>query len=399
MERFSLLVLAIFLFLSCKKDEEIQLESDYHQIQLFLDAPLPALDNHQSPATTIQDELGFHPRDSARLSFYSLFIQDELRERSITNNLNLEQTTQLSVDSIQGDFNIYSSYNDAIENILLPYYYLYSSYQAASDEENINLVFQNNKFCFISVKSLGPLLNSVQIEGNPLFEVSEGLYYAFLDVEEQPFDLVIQSGASQIIEVLDDLEIDNQYLYEVSMEEQEALISLSYILGFDGEIINKELLINSSENINLILNGGFESWLDNSTPLDFDMYENASKDSLIVFDGDYALRQTYGTSALSQQIPIEAMENYEISFYYQVIEGDGSDARLWGSFMDVELNHIEDIRNIGSTYFTANPGDGLWHRYIEEYQAPDQAEVMNFELRVYGEAVVVFDSISIKKAQ
>ncbi len=94
----------------------------------------------------------------------------------------------------------------------------------------------------------------------------------------------------------------------------------------------------------LLMNGGFESWDNTSTPTDWDKIENISQESTELHSGSYSAKHLGGTSDLGQYIPVTGGNSYTIILWYKVTAGDGSDARIWsywrsnGSNLDDNVN-------------------------------------------------------------
>src|SRR5690606_23124452 len=90
-----------------------------------------------------------------------------------------------------------------------------------------------------------------------------------------------------------------------------------------------------------IANGGFELWINSTTPTSWTTIENITQEStpINVHSGTYSARHVGGTSDLGQTIyGIIPGEDYELSFWYKVIEDDGTDARIWSYWRNGSTN-------------------------------------------------------------
>jgi hypothetical protein len=144
-----------------------------------------------------------------------------------------------------------------------------------------------------------------------------------------------------------------------------------------------------------IQNGDFEgTWTDDNTPDGWEKAESITKESTIVHGGSFSAKQVGGTKDLAQTIAAEAGATYEVTFWYYIESGDGTDGRLWSFFKDATGTSIGDIKDVNDYLQGAN---GQWHEYKADYTAPANTAQIYFELRTYGSAVVYYDDISITK--
>ncbi|MBD0405114.1 DUF5689 domain-containing protein [Flammeovirga sp. EKP202] len=159
---------------------------------------------------------------------------------------------------------------------------------------------------------------------------------------------------------------------------------------------------------NLVLNGGFEAWENDTTPEGWAKAENLEKESTIVNEGTYSAKQTGGTKDIAQTLKVEAGKTYIISFAYQVdaTMNDGTDARIWSHFRDESSSTLADghIKGNGDEDMTSsNPSSyletkaGEWVEFSKEYVAPANAAELYLEFRTYKNAVVYWDSISVEE--
>jgi endonuclease/exonuclease/phosphatase family metal-dependent hydrolase len=141
---------------------------------------------------------------------------------------------------------------------------------------------------------------------------------------------------------------------------------------------------------NLVDNPGFET--GDSTDWD-------------VFPADYSVETTdpnngtysafcdrpSATAAMSQEVPItgDGVTEYEISFYYKVIDGDGSDVRMWSSWTSGGQDSGDTIAD--STYLQS----ATWVKKTYNVVPSSGANVLHFEIRNYSTAEAYFDDFFV----
>ena len=62
----------------------------------------------------------------------------------------------------------------------------------------------------------------------------------------------------------------------------------------------------------VMVNGGFESWDDASTPTGYSKAENTAQESTEVYSGTYSAKHTGGTKKIAQTVAIEGGKTYTI---------------------------------------------------------------------------------------
>ena len=151
----------------------------------------------------------------------------------------------------------------------------------------------------------------------------------------------------------------------------------------------------------MLLNGGLENWIDDTTPSDWSKAENTTKESTEKRTGNFSAKMIGGTKDLAQTITgIIAGDSYTITIWYKVESGDGTDARIWsywkdGSNANIDNDDIDSedaIRGPNNEYLDNN--GNVWTKYETTITAPSGATQFYFELRVYGSAVVYWDDLS-----
>ena len=150
----------------------------------------------------------------------------------------------------------------------------------------------------------------------------------------------------------------------------------------------------------VMVNGGFESWDDASTPTGYSKAENTAQESTEVYSGTYSAKHTGGTKDIAQSVPIEGGNTYTISLWYKVEAGtgDGDDARIWSYWRGGGSNINDDsasLRGPNNSYFDNN--NNAWTNYSVTLTAPASADELNFEVRTYSGAVVYWDDLSVVK--
>jgi len=149
----------------------------------------------------------------------------------------------------------------------------------------------------------------------------------------------------------------------------------------------------------LLLNGGFDSWDDATTPTSFSKIESTEQESTEFHSAPYSAKQTGGTSDLGQTITgINPGTSYTISLWYKVdaANADGTDARIWSYWKNGSSNvtdNASELRGPENAYFDNN--GNVWTEYTTTVTAPATADSFYFEVRVYGDAVVYWDDFSV----
>ena len=147
-----------------------------------------------------------------------------------------------------------------------------------------------------------------------------------------------------------------------------------------------------------MLNGGFESWDDPTTPTSYSKAENTEQESTEVHSGTYAAKHTGGTRDIAQTVPVNGGTTYTISMWYKVDAnfGDGTDARIWSYWKAGSTNLTDDAADLkgpNNAYFDNN--SNVWTQYSVTLTAPATADALYFEVRTYGSAVVYYDDFSV----
>ncbi|MBN2697434.1 MAG: carbohydrate binding domain-containing protein, partial [Bacteroidales bacterium] len=148
---------------------------------------------------------------------------------------------------------------------------------------------------------------------------------------------------------------------------------------------------------NLVLNPGFESWDNATTPTDWTHVESVDQESVEVHSGTYSAKHTGGTKDLGQTIPVTGGLTYHLSLWYKVASGDGSDARIWSYWQDEGANlndNAAELRGPNNSYL---PGSTEWQQYSCVVTAPDTATDLYLEVRTYSGAVVYWDDFLLEE--
>lgn len=144
----------------------------------------------------------------------------------------------------------------------------------------------------------------------------------------------------------------------------------------------------------VMVNGGFESWDDASTPTGYSKAENTAQESTEVYSGTYSAKHTGGTKDIAQTVQIESGETYTISLWYK-FETAGN-ARLWSYWRSNGANINDDAAALRpSSYLDTSVT--TWSEYSVTLTAPATADQLYFEVRTYSGAVVYWDDFSVVK--
>jgi hypothetical protein len=144
---------------------------------------------------------------------------------------------------------------------------------------------------------------------------------------------------------------------------------------------------------NLILNGSFDNWDDDTNPTSWTKAENCTKEATIFKSAPYSCKHVGGTKDISQTIAVVPNKTYEISINYYVESGDGTDTRIWSYWKDGSSNINDNQAELRpDDYFTSDPS---WQEYKVTVTAPATANNLYFEIRTYSGATVYLDDISL----
>ncbi len=158
------------------------------------------------------------------------------------------------------------------------------------------------------------------------------------------------------------------------------------------------LITSASYGQEMLLNGGFESWDDATTPTSWDDIEGVEQEATEIHVGTYAVKQTGGRSDLDQTITgIIPGNSYTLTLWYKIAAGfgDGTDGRIWSSWKNsgsTLTDNADELRGPANGYFDTN--GNAWTEYTVTLVAPATANEFTFEVRTYGTAVVYWDDFS-----
>ncbi len=151
---------------------------------------------------------------------------------------------------------------------------------------------------------------------------------------------------------------------------------------------------------NLMNNGDIEDWGNPTTPTNYDLYDNVSQESTIVYEGTYSAAQM---SADASQKLIQDVYNiiggqqYTISYYY-LDNSAIARTRIWSYWMEdgTYLDDNADVLRPGE-YSIENPE---WQHYTVTLVAPMNANEFRFDVRTYKQdgtfgGYIYFDDLSV----
>lgn len=145
----------------------------------------------------------------------------------------------------------------------------------------------------------------------------------------------------------------------------------------------------------LLVNGGFESWDNSTTPTGWDKIESVTQEGTEVHGGTYSAKHIGGTKDLGQFISVTGGKSYTITMWYKVVQNDGTDARIWSYWRSGGSNlndHASELRGPNNSYLDNN--GGVWTEYTVTLTAPASADEFYFEVRTYSGATVYWDDFS-----
>jgi hypothetical protein len=149
----------------------------------------------------------------------------------------------------------------------------------------------------------------------------------------------------------------------------------------------------------MLLNGDFENWDDDTTPTSWTKVENITKESTEIHGGSFSAKHVGGTKKLAQTIEgVIAGNSYTMTLWYKVTGGDDTDARIWSYWKNAAGVSVNDaatdasLRGPSNGYLDNN--GGAWTKYEVTVTAPAEVTKLYFELRTYSGATVYYDDLS-----
>lgn len=156
---------------------------------------------------------------------------------------------------------------------------------------------------------------------------------------------------------------------------------------------------NIDDEVNLVVNGDFSTWTDDTTPQGFDKAENCAKNESDYHTAPFSVTHTGGTKDIAQTVLIEAGKTYTISLWYKntVATDDFSDARIWATWKagSSYLADVPELKGPGGGSNDYLPNATEWTKYEVTLVAPATADNLNFEVRTYSSAVTLWDDLSV----
>ncbi len=148
----------------------------------------------------------------------------------------------------------------------------------------------------------------------------------------------------------------------------------------------------------VLQNGNFETWTDDTHPDGWTHVENVTKEATVKYEGNFAAKHesTGGTKDLGQTITgIVPGHTYILTIHYKVESGDGTDARIWSKWKSGSTSlddYKDELQGPNNSYLPTNNNE--WGEYTVTMVAPATADSFYFEVRVYAGAVVYWDDFS-----
>lgn len=143
----------------------------------------------------------------------------------------------------------------------------------------------------------------------------------------------------------------------------------------------------SRSGVNPIQNAGFEAGHAGGWTLSGTQWTLATD---LPHDGVYALKSTAAeTCHLAQDIAVSEADGvlaYEISYWYKVAAGDGSDVRIWSGW-DTGPGTGDDL----AENYAYNLSTSAWTKAVYTNTPAAGTENFHFEVRVYSDATVYLD--------
>ncbi|MBB3696597.1 hypothetical protein KMW28_23810 [Flammeovirga yaeyamensis] len=146
---------------------------------------------------------------------------------------------------------------------------------------------------------------------------------------------------------------------------------------------------------NIILNGGFETWTNNS-PDNWSIPSETEIETSDVQEGSSALKITATARRdLKQSFDIEGGEEYKITVWYKPLStktNANTTFRMWSSIDDADGTEVGTVQG----YFKDDEITD-WEKYETTFTTDPTATTFNFEIRTYSEGTVIYDNIQVQK--
>jgi hypothetical protein len=150
---------------------------------------------------------------------------------------------------------------------------------------------------------------------------------------------------------------------------------------------------------NILLNGDFESWDDDTSPTSWTHVENTTKEATIIHGGTFSAKHVGGTKDLGQTIAVVPNQTYKFTVWYYVVPGDGTDARIWCKYIGdsgTYYNAPDALLGPDGGYLDNGNGNE-WLKYEAIITIPDTISSFYYELRTYKNATVYWDDLTVEE--
>lgn len=185
-------------------------------------------------------------------------------------------------------------------------------------------------------------------------------------------------------------------LININVQLKKLLMKKTYILIVLVSLLTTVSLIGQ----NLMNNGDLEDWDNSTTPTNWDLYDNVSQESTIVYEGIYSAAQMSADASqkLRQDVyNIVGGQQYIISYYY-LDNSPAARTRIWSYWMENGTYLDDDEEQLRpSVYSEDNPE---WQHYSVTLTAPLNANEFRFDVRTYKQdgntgGLIYFDDFSV----
>ena len=188
------------------------------------------------------------------------------------------------------------------------------------------------------------------------------------------------------------------------------------ISGGDNDTINDTIPL---VEVNLLLNGGLEQWVDPQTADPYDIPEhwfrhnnlNVRKNNNIVTEGIYSAKmeslETGSTARVDQRVPITPGSRIRIRFSYYVEQWKSKGARTYCYFRtraaeasNISAEELKDFYGQEAYYIIRGGGYGLtylphdlnvWQTFDETIEVPPTANYFVFGVNSYHGTIIYVD--------
>ena len=151
---------------------------------------------------------------------------------------------------------------------------------------------------------------------------------------------------------------------------------------------------------NLVVNGDLESWDDPTTPTGWNVYDNISQESTIVYEGTYSAAQLSESSSQKFRQDISNIvggQQYTITYHYLDNTAEAR-TRIWSYWMENGTYLDDNEAELRPSEYSVENSE--WQEYTVTLTAPLTANEFRFDVRTYKQdgntgGIIYFDDFIV----